>query len=66
MATEVEETQYITRQQAAKILGVFVRTIDRRIKDGRIKAVKIGELKNSPIRIRKDDFEEYLKSIRIK
>ena len=60
------ETEFISREEAAKILGVFPRTIDRRIKEGKIKAVKLGNLRNSPVRIYKDSFYAYLKSTRIK
>ena len=65
MVTETEqETQYLTRKQVAKIVGVYERTVDRWIKDGKLKAIKFGESKNSMVRIHKTDLERFLQSRR--
>lgn len=67
MATETEqEAQYLTRHEVAKIVHVYPRTVDRWIKEGKLKAFKLGDNKMSPVRIRKDDLEEFLQSRRIK
>ena len=61
MQTE-QETQYITRKEAAKIVGTSERTIDRWIRDGTLPARKFGNSKNSLVKILKADFEKFLKS----
>lgn len=63
MQTEVEqETQYITRKEAAKIVGVDVRTIDYWIRKGKLKRFKSGTSKSSIVRILKTDFYAFLRS----
>ena len=61
MQTE-QETQYISRKEAAKIVGVDERTIDRWIRDGTLPARKFGNSKSSLVKILKTDFEKFLES----
>lgn len=46
--------------QAAKRLGVSAKTIKRRIESGEIKAFKLGDSKNSPVRISEESLIEYV------
>lgn len=63
MQTEiVQETQYISRKEAAKIVGVSVRTIDYWIRGGKLRSVKFGDSRGSTVRIHKADFAEFLQS----
>jgi len=63
MPTETnQETQYLTRAEAAKIIGVDVRTIDYWIRKGELKRFKSGTSKSSIVRILKTDFNAFLRS----
>ena len=50
----------LTMAQAAKRLGVSAKTIQRRIEAGEIKAFKLGDSKNSPVRILEESLIEYV------
>lgn len=39
MSVQQGESEYVSREEASSILGVSVRTIDRYIEDGKLKAV---------------------------
>ena len=63
MQTETgQKTQYLSRKEVAKILGVNARTVDRLIKEGQLKAVKLGNQKRSLVKIHKDALAAFLKS----
>lgn len=46
---ELEEDRGITKAEAAKRLGVSVRTVEREIKAGRIQAMKVGGSTRVPL-----------------
>lgn len=50
----------LTMAQAAKMLGVSTKTIERRIKSGEIKAYKFGNSKTSPVRISEEALQAYI------
>lgn len=50
----------LTIKQAATMLGVSSKTVERRIKSGEIKAYKFGDSKTSPVRIPEEALREYL------
>jgi excisionase family DNA binding protein len=50
----------LSRSQAAKFLGISVRTLDRRIADGKIRSYKLGEGLNSSVRIGQEELDAYL------
>ena len=60
------ETQYLTRKGVAKIVGVYPRTVDRWIKSGKLKAIKLDDSPTGRVKIHKDDLEKFLRSRRIK
>jgi len=47
--------------QVAERLGVSIRTVYKYVRDGRLKAVKLGPLKQDTWRIREEDFEEFIR-----
>ena len=50
----------LTIKQAATMLGVSSKTIERRIKSGEIKAYKFGDSKTSPVRISEEALQAYI------
>ena len=50
----------LTIKQAATMLGVRSKTIERRIKSGEIKAYKFGDSKTSPVRISEEALQAYI------
>ncbi len=68
----MKEIEFLTINQLAEILQVTPRTIMRYIKIGRIQALKLGDLRKSPVRIhvselirlQKVGYEENMKEIR--
>lgn len=53
---------YITRQQAAELLGVSLRTLDGMIQRGSLPAYKIG---SKLVRLKDSDLEEYVEAHRV-
>lgn len=45
----------ITRNEAADLLGVSVRTVDRLIKGGHLTSVKLGTRQQSSVRVREGE-----------
>lgn len=54
--------ELITAEEVAKVLKVNIMTVYRYINAGKLKALKIGRV----FRIRREDFEEFLKECEIK
>jgi excisionase family DNA binding protein len=52
--------EFLTRREAAEILGCSVDTVDRRIREGQLKASRNGRL----IRISADDLKAFIKGAR--
>lgn len=52
---------YLTVKQAAEKLQVCKKTIFRRIKDGSLPCIRLG---NKTIRIKEEDFQKYIESKR--
>jgi excisionase family DNA binding protein len=46
------DTEYLTMKEAADILKFSIRTIQRYIKDGRIRAFKLGKGQRASVRIK--------------
>jgi excisionase family DNA binding protein len=62
MALETDqETQYLTRKEVAKLLGVNERTVDRLIKKGKLRVTKLGDSRNSLVKIHKDSLAQFLR-----
>lgn len=55
------EIEWLTSQEAARWLGVTVRTLYRAIDEGKLTAYRMGRV----IRIQRPDLEAYLESSRI-
>jgi excisionase family DNA binding protein len=51
-----EFTPLLTVSDVAKILNVSTKTVHRRIKEGKLPAIRDGDL----IRVRRDDLEAYI------
>lgn len=52
--------ELLTRREAAEILGCSVDTVDRRIREGQLKAIRNGRL----IRVSADDLRAFIKGTR--
>ncbi len=55
-----EHQRYLTPQEAAEVVRTSRKTIYRRIADGSLPAVRIGDGKRAPVRIHPDDLDAYL------
>lgn len=51
----------LTKKEVAKKLGISITTLNRKIRNGDIKAIKLGANKQSPIRIKTNEIERYFK-----
>lgn len=49
-----------TRQEVADLLKVQVPVIDRYIKSGKLKAAKLGDSKQAPVRIKESDLQAFI------
>ena len=58
MAIDVESEAFLTREQAAELLGLSVRSVDRLRALGRLPAVQY--LRRGRVRYRRDDVEALL------
>lgn len=52
--------EFITRKEAAKIFSISERTLDRLIKGRVLKAHKLGDSRNSSVRIPKGEIKKFL------
>jgi excisionase family DNA binding protein len=50
-----------TRNEAARLLRIGVRTIDRRIAEGALQCHRLGDGPRAPVRISAEQLAEYLK-----
>jgi excisionase family DNA binding protein len=50
----------LTRRAAARLLGLSVRAIDRRLAAGELPCVRLGAGPKAPVRIRPADLERYI------
>lgn len=53
---------FLKKKQVAEILGYSVRTIDRLIAEGKLEARKLGESKQSSVRITGDSLDRHLRN----
>jgi excisionase family DNA binding protein len=60
MATPVTAEEYVSVDEAARLLGVSKRTLWRRIAAGELPTVMLGPHKTSPVRIRRDVLTGYI------
>lgn len=56
---------YLTTAQACGRLDITRPTLAKRIKEGQIKAIKLGDARNSPVRVLLSSIEEYEKRQRM-
>lgn len=56
---------YLTPAQACGRLDISRPTLAKRIRDGEIKAIKLGESRNSPVRVLVASIEAYEKKRRM-
>jgi excisionase family DNA binding protein len=56
----VTAEEYVSVDEAARLLGVSKRTLWRRIAAGELPTVKLGPHKTSPVRIRRDVLTGYI------
>lgn len=59
---KMNEIKAITINEAAERLNVSRRTIARLIQSKKLKAIKLGESKQSSVRILESDLKEYLQT----
>jgi excisionase family DNA binding protein len=52
--------RYLTPQEVAEVVGTSRKTIYRRIADGSLPAVRLGDGLRAPVRIGADDLDAYL------
>jgi excisionase family DNA binding protein len=56
----IEPTDLLTRMEAAVMLRTSIATLERKIKSGELKALKLGNGSNSSVRIRRSEVERFL------
>lgn len=56
----MNDMKFYTVNEVAKILHLSPRTIRRKIKDGKIFAMKLGDTEKSPVRIRDAELERLI------
>lgn len=61
-ATESPVSELVTKKEAARILTLSVREVTRLIEAKRIRYVKLGDSKQSPVRFYVSDLQAYLAS----
>jgi excisionase family DNA binding protein len=51
---------YLTTNEALEYMGISRETLRKLIKSGELRASKVGDGRNSPIRISKDAIKDYM------
>jgi excisionase family DNA binding protein len=61
MNQQTQTKMWLTAQEAADEIGVHVETIRRYVRQGNIKAIKIGPSSKAHVRIHVEDWKAWLK-----